>query len=107
MRGTISDFTPEYRGTFENKIDAYDGGLGNINALVSVVGDTSDAGLEDLATLVDLDRFLTFWATEVLVGHWDGYAGNRNNYHFYREVGGLFVFIPWGVDDTFHLKDDP
>ena len=44
---------------------------------------------------------------EVLVGHWDGYAGDRNNYHFYREPDGPFVFIPWGTDDTFHLKDDP
>ena len=29
------------------------------------------------------------------------------NYHFYREPDGPFVFIPWGADDTFHLKDDP
>ena len=43
----------------------------------------------------------------MLVGHWDGYAGDRNNYHFYREPDGPFVFIPWGTDDTFHLKDDP
>ncbi len=43
----------------------------------------------------------------MLVGHWDGYAGDRNNYHFYREPDGKFVFLPWGVDDVFHLKDDP
>ena len=41
------------------------------------------------------------------MGHWDGYAGNRNNYWFYREPGGKFVFIPWGVDGTFHLEEDP
>ena len=41
------------------------------------------------------------------MGHWDGYAGDRNNYHFYREPDGRFVFIPWGTDDTFHLRDDP
>ena len=51
---------------------------------------------------------LSFWArSEVLVGHWDGYAGDRNNYHFYREPDGPFVFMPWGTDDTFHLRDDP
>ena len=75
--------------------------------MVAALQDPSDAGLEALAKAVDLDRFLSFWATEVLVGHWEGYAGNRNNYHFYREPDGPFVFIPWGVDDTFHLKDDP
>ena len=75
--------------------------------MVAALQDPSDAGLEALAEIVDLDHYLSFWATEVLVGHWDGYAGNRNNYHFYREPDGKFVFIPWGADDTFHLKADP
>ena len=75
--------------------------------MVAALQDPSDAGLEALGEIVDLDRFLSFWATEVLVGHWDGYAGDRNNYQFYREPDGRFVFIPWGPDDTFHLKDDP
>ena len=79
----------------------------DVDAVMAALQDPSDAGLEALARLVDLDRFLTFWATEVLVGHWDGYTGDRNNYNFYREPDGKFVFIPWGTDDTFHLKDDP
>ena len=105
--GTVSDFTPVYRGTFEKKTNEDDADWSDIDAVVSALEDPSDAGLERLSGIVDLDRFLSFWATEVLVGHWDGYAGDRNNYHFYREPGGRFVFIPWGVDDTFHLKDDP
>ena len=75
--------------------------------MMSALRDPSAAGLEALAKTVDMDRFLSFWVTEVIVGHWDGYAGNRNNYRFYREPDGAFVFIPWGVDGTFHLKDDP
>ncbi len=105
--GTVSDFTPEYRGTIEKKTNEDDADWSDIDAVVAAVGDPTDAGLEALGEIVDLDRFLSFWATEVLVGHWDGYAGDRNNYHFYREPNGPFVFIPWGPDDTFHLKDDP
>ncbi len=105
--GTVSDFSPEYRGTIEKKNNEDEADWSDIEAVVAALQDPSDAGLDKLASLVDLDRFLSFWATEVLVGHWDGYAGNRNNYWFYREPGGKFVFIPWGVDDTFHLKDDP
>ena len=105
--GTVSDFTPEYRGTIEKKNNEDENDWSDIDAVVAALQDPSDTGLEALAAVVDLDRFLSFWATEVLVGHWDGYAGNRNNYWFYREPGGKFVFIPWGVDDTFHLKDDP
>ena len=105
--GTISDFTPEYRGTMEKKTNEDEDDWSDLDAVMAALLDPSDAGLEALGELVDLDRFLSFWATESLVGHWDGYAGSRNNYHFYREPDGKFVFLPWGVDDTFHLKDDP
>ena len=105
--GTVSDFTPDFRGTFEKKTNEDAADWSDIDAVVAALQDPSDAGLVALAKALDLDRFLSFWATEVLVGHWDGYAGDRNNYHFYREPDGPFVFIPWGVDDTFHLKDDP
>ena len=105
--GTISDFTPEYRGTMEKKTNEDEDDWSDVDAVMAALLDPSEAGLEALAELVDLDRFLLFWATESLVGHWDGYAGDRNNYHFYGEPDGKFVFLPWGVDDTFHLKDDP
>ncbi len=105
--GTVSDFTSDYRGTLEKKTNEDEADWSDVDAVVAALQDPSDAGLDALSEVVDLDRFLSFWATEVLVGHWDGYAGNRNNYHFYREPDGPFVFIPWGVDDTFHSKDDP
>ena len=101
------DFTPDFRGTLEKKTNEDADEWSDIDAVVAALQDPSDGGLEDLAKAVDLDSFLSFWATEVLVGHWDGYSGDRNNYHLYREPDGPFVFIPWGVDDTFHLKDDP
>ena len=105
--GNVSDFTPVYRGTFEKKTNEDADDWSDIDAVVAALADPTDAGLEALGEIVDLDRFLSFWATEVLVGHWDGYTGDRNNFWFYREPGGRFVFIPWGVDDTFHLLDDP
>ena len=105
--GTVSDFTPEYRGTFEKKSNEDAADWSDIDGVVAALQDPSEAGLAALADAVDLDRFLTFWAVEVLVGHWDGYSGNRNNYRFYREPDGRFVFMPWGVDEAFHLKDDP
>jgi spore coat protein CotH len=52
--------------------------------------------------LLDLDAFITLWASEVLIGHWDGYAGNRNNYYIFRpKKSGLFYFTPWGPDSAF------
>jgi hypothetical protein len=105
--GTVSDFTPTYRGTIEKKTNEDEDDWSDIDAVVAALQDPSDAGLAALGEIVDLDRFLSFWATEVLIGHWDGYSGHRNNYQFYREPEGRFVFIPWGPDATFHLEDDP
>ena len=105
--GTVSDFTPEFRGTIEKKTNEDADDWSDIDAVVAALTDPTDAGLEALQSIVDLDRFLTFWATEVLVGHWDGYAGDRNNFWFYRVPDGRFVFLPWGTDGTFHLSDDP
>ena len=105
--GTVSDFTPVFRGTFEKKTNEDADDWSDIDAVVAALSDPSDAGLAALGKIVDLDRFLSFWATEVLVGHWDGYAGDRNNYWFYRVPDGRFVFLPWGTDGTFHLSDDP
>ena len=105
--GTISDFRPDWRGTFQKKTNEEDADWSDIDAVVAALQDSSRAGLEALAEAVDLDRFLTFWAVEVLIGHWDGYAGNRNNFYVYREPGGPFQFIPWGADQVFTTTDVP
>src|SRR5690606_22333761 len=53
--------------------------------------------------LINLKQFYRFWASEVLLSHWDGYAGNRNNFFIYRpKESGRFVFLPWGMD---HIAD--
>ena len=105
--GTISDFTPKMRGTIEKKTNEDADDWSDVDAVTAALQDPSDAGLEALGELVDLDSFISYWAMESLVSHWDGYAENRNNYHFYREPVGKFVFIPWGVDYVFNLNDAP
>ena len=103
--GTVSDFRPEWRGTFQKKTNEEVADWSDIDAVVAALQDASPAGLDALAAAIDLDRFFTFWAAEVLIGHWDGYAGNRNNFYIYREPNGPFVFIPWGADDVFTSTD--
>ena len=105
--GTLSDFRPEWRGTLQKKTNEEEADWSDIDAVVAALQDTSPAGLEALADIIDIDRFLTFWAAEVLIGHWDGYAGNRNNFYIYREPNGPFVFMPWGADAVFTSTDGP
>lgn len=105
--GTVSDFRPKWRGTLQKKTNEEEADWSDIDAVVAALQDSSPAGLEALADIIDIDRFLTFWAVEVLIGHWDGYAGNRNNFYVYREPDAPFVFIPWGADQVFTSIDGP
>ena len=105
--GTISDFRPQWRGTFEKKTNEDQRNWSDIDTVVDALQDPSPAGLQALSEIIDIDRFYTFWALEVLVGHWDGYAGNRNNFYFYREPDSRFIFVPWGTDQVFTTIDSP
>lgn len=61
----------------------------------------------DVSEILDLDLFLTFAATEIYLGHWDGYAWTRNNYFIYRRESDLrWVFLPWGIDQTMNDQLD-
>lgn len=51
---------------------------------------------------LDVRTFLGFVAMELMIGHWDGYAMNRNNYRLYFDpAGGRAVFLPHGTDQIF------
>jgi spore coat protein H len=100
--GTFSDFRPGWMGTFEKKTNEEDSDRSDLQAIM-VAADAPDAELEAaLARVIDLDGFLSMWAVEVLLHHWDGYAGSGNNFWLYRDPSsGLFTFLPWGTDSTF------
>lgn len=58
--------------------------------------------LAKLGHRLDIDAFLRFWTVEVLIGHWDGYTLQRNNFYLYhRPDSKKFYFIPWGADSAF------
>ena len=56
-----------------------------------------------LEKLVDLDSLYTFMAMELMLCHWDGYTGNKNNYRVYFDPakGGKLRFLPHGMDQLF------
>ncbi len=98
--GTLSDFHPQKYRTFEPKNSDTDESLSSIIALTEALEDDSDLSAI-LEQHIDLDQFLTFWAMEVITGHWDGYTGNTNNLYIYRDPeNSRFSFIPWGLDDV-------
>jgi hypothetical protein len=105
--GTFSDFRAGWTATFE--LETGDAGdRGDIEAAVAALEGPDEELLDGVDRVFDVERFLTFWATEVLVGHRDGYAGNANNFFVYRDPGtARFHFLPWGTDGTFLAGPDP
>ena len=100
--GTVTDFFPEYVTKFESKNKRAKSEY--INAVVDVlnVEKMTDDELEKVDQLVDVESFVKFWAMESLIGFWDGYCSNQNNYYLYRDpTNEKFYFIPWGTDSAF------
>lgn len=59
---------------------------------------------EQLEPIFNVRSFLKYYAFEVLMGHWDGYAVNRNNFYLYHNTAtGQFEFIPYDGDNTFGI----
>ncbi len=99
---TLSDFREGYTATWEKKTNEAEADWSDIEAVTAALTVSDDGLMPTLEPLVDLDAFYTFWAAEVIVGHWDGYAGNINNTYVYADpADGRFQFIPWGADAVF------
>jgi spore coat protein H len=63
---------------------------------------------EKLAKLLDLDRFVSFLALEVITWDWDGYAMKSNNYRVYHDPSrDKITFIPTGMDQMFDEPEGP
>ena len=101
--GALSDFREGWVNTFQKKTNKKDPDRSDIEALVSVLELPDEQLLAELDALIDIDEFVSFWATELLVLHVDGYARNTNNFYMYRDpADGRFSFIPWGIDSILY-----
>ncbi|MCA9541876.1 MAG: CotH kinase family protein, partial [Myxococcales bacterium] len=100
--GNLSDFRDGWTDTFEQKTREdvpYRAPLDRVVAALDAPDETLFAALD---AVLDLDAFFTFWATEVLIAHWDGYAGDLNNFLVYADAETERLrFIPWGPDAAF------
>ena len=99
--GTVVDFNKEWENSFEHKRGDDTLGREKIVALIDVLTD-NQVTEEAIGELVDLDSFYRFWVIESLLGFWDGYSGNTNNFFIYlNPETDKFHFLPWGADSLF------
>ena len=94
--GSVFDFNDDYLVTFDIKSD------GSTLAPLKELADTllldDDELMDELEKILDVQGFITHWAVEGLIGHWDGYAEGSNNFYIYQDpTDGRLHFIPWGA----------
>ena len=64
--------------------------------------------LARLRQTLDLDRFLSHHALDVMMWNWDGYALGRNNYRIFHDLAAnRMVFLPHGLDQMFWKPNGP
>jgi spore coat protein H len=72
-----------------------------LKALMSAVRDQR-SNFARLEQVLDVDRFLSMVALEMMLCHWDGYTLNRNNWRIFHDMdANKIVFIPHGLDQLF------
>ncbi|MFO0747494.1 MAG: CotH kinase family protein, partial [Myxococcota bacterium] len=116
---------PWYSNHFASTKAAFEGQYGDdfvqAQAYQLDLDEGSESGRVDLATLIDAVQYtprglgfmvataafvdwnevLAMMATEIFIGHWDGYAPTRNNFIVHFDDDGLASLMPWGTDQTF------
>ena len=119
--GTVVDFFADWQNSFELKIGTPESDQKSrekMKRLIEVLKRPTPAATETPETkkqgeelqaaigeLVDLDSFYTYWAIESLLGFWDGYTANANNFFIYdNPTTNKFHFMPWGGDCMFEKK---
>jgi len=100
--GQIADFSDNRIDLMELKTNEIENDRSDLAPVVEALKASDEDLLDALGLVIDLDAFFTFWAMEVITGHWDSYSGNRNNYLTYHDpTSDRFHFIPWGTDGSF------
>jgi hypothetical protein len=99
--GQLSDFRPGWVKTFEKKTNKSAAGRADLEAVVRALESDDAQLLARLEGVVDVEAYLRFWAVEMLIGHWDSYSNNGNNFFVYAPPpAGKFRFVPWGADSV-------
>ena len=102
--------TPYFPDTYEGAVMQTDLGnesdKRNFDDLVRINQLDGAAWYNEMLKRTHLKQMTLAWATEMYVGHWDGYATNRNNFYLHSDASGKFRMFPWGTDQTWNGLQD-
>lgn len=91
---------------FESEINEENDTRAELNNFVEVLNGTyhpSQAAAQ-YESVFEVDNYLRQLAVEAVLGHWDGYTYNQNNFYlFYNDETGKFQFFPYDADNTWGI----
>lgn len=90
------------RRAYELKTNNYVDDYSDLANFIKVINQTPTQELPcALEQIFNVDNYLKYLALDVLIGNWDNYAYNQNNFYLYHnQLTGLLEYIPYDVDNT-------
>ena len=104
--------TPHFPDATSDHIDTFQNDIGNsdrssLRSLAQINTLEGEEWFSAIKANSYFEQMVQEWATEIFVGHWDGYTWNRNNYYLHTDSAGKWRMFPWGTDQTLSWLDDP
>lgn len=90
---------------YESELNEEDDTRIELDHFVDVLNNTSDINFStEIENVFEVDGYLSQLAVEAVVGHWDGYSYNQNNYYlFFNGQTQKFEFFPYDADNTWGI----
>ena len=98
-----SSFTNYQTGAYELKTNEWNTPThSDLASFINGLNLSSDETIEcDLLTYFNIKSYIRSLAAEILIGHWDGYSVNNNNYYLYNNLAEQrFEWIHYDLDNT-------
>ena len=107
--GQLAEFREDWLTRWDPKTDNTDIAYTRLSSFARVMEHATDEEFaSEVHLYVDVDRFIQFWALEVLLEHQDGFTANRNNFFIYLDPADShrITFIPWGFNYYFGQRSE-
>jgi len=90
---------------YESELNEDDDTRTELAHFVDVLNNTSDLNFQaEIENVFEVEGYLSQLAVEALLGHWDGYSYNQNNYYlFFNDQTQKFEFFPYDADNTWGI----
>lgn len=102
----IINTSPLNERAYELKTNELADDYSGLVKLIKVINNTPSSRFKAaIDSVFEVQQYLKTLATEVLIGHWDNYFYNKNNYYLYQQPeNGKFVYMPYDMDNTFGVE---